>query len=67
MCKELEMIAIHISVCPADVAFLGEYIKTMASVARATNIQQGETNIEMGWLLPTITTLMLKLEKSVSL
>ncbi|XP_030638641.1 alpha-1,3-mannosyl-glycoprotein 4-beta-N-acetylglucosaminyltransferase B [Chanos chanos] len=49
---------------PADIAFLGEYTTTMSSVAKAINILQGESNIQMGWLLPTITSLIAKLEKT---
>ncbi|KAL0202415.1 hypothetical protein M9458_000433, partial [Cirrhinus mrigala] len=49
---------------PADIAFLGEYVTTMSQVAKSLNILQGEVNIQMGWLLPTITTLTTKLEKS---
>lgn len=45
-------------------AFLGEYVTTMSPVAKSLNILQGEVNIQMGWLLPTITTLTTKLEKS---
>ncbi|RXN21849.1 zinc finger BED domain-containing 1-like protein [Labeo rohita] len=51
---------------PADIAFLGEYVTTMSPVAKSLNILQGEVNIQMGWLLPTITTLTIKLEKSRS-
>ncbi|XP_058601183.1 uncharacterized protein LOC131520737 isoform X2 [Onychostoma macrolepis] len=49
---------------PAEMAFLGEYTTTMNPVAKATNILQGDSNIQMGWLLPTITTLITKLEKT---
>ncbi|KAL0151050.1 hypothetical protein M9458_053563, partial [Cirrhinus mrigala] len=49
---------------PADIAFLGEYVTTMSPVVKSLNILQGEVNIQMGWLLPTITTLTTKLEKS---
>ncbi|XP_073709424.1 zinc finger BED domain-containing protein 4-like [Misgurnus anguillicaudatus] len=49
---------------PADIAFLGEYVTTMSPVAKSLNILQGEVNIQMGWLLPTITTLTTKLEKT---
>ncbi|XP_028854978.1 uncharacterized protein LOC114801150 isoform X2 [Denticeps clupeoides] len=41
-----------------------EYVTTMSPVAKSLNILQGEVNIQMGWLLPTITTLTTKLEKS---
>lgn len=44
-------------------AFLSEYATTMSPVAKAINILQGEKDVQMGWLLPTITTLITKLEK----
>uniref|UniRef100_A0AAY4ACV2 Transposase n=1 Tax=Denticeps clupeoides TaxID=299321 RepID=A0AAY4ACV2_9TELE len=46
---------------PADI---GEYVTTMSPVVKSLNILQGEVNIHMGWLFPTITTLTTKLEKS---
>ncbi|XDV26115.1 hypothetical protein PO909_029899 [Leuciscus waleckii] len=49
---------------PADIAFLGEYVTTMSPVVKSLNILQREVNVQMGWLLPTITTLTTKLEKS---
>ncbi|XP_056453203.1 uncharacterized protein LOC130387936 [Gadus chalcogrammus] len=54
----------HHRYSPADIAFLGEYVTTMSPVAKSLNKLQGEVNIQMGWLLPTITTLTTKLEKS---
>ena len=36
----------------------------MSPVAQAINILQAETNVQMGWLLPTITMLTSKLEKA---
>ncbi|XP_056464754.1 uncharacterized protein LOC130404153 [Gadus chalcogrammus] len=56
--------SVSIRYSPADIAFLGEYVTTMSPVAKSLNILQGEVNIQMGWLLPTITTLTTKLEKS---
>lgn len=41
----------------AEIAFLNEYAKTMKPVAKAVNILQGEANVQMGWLVPTITLL----------
>ncbi|XP_051800990.1 uncharacterized protein LOC127537594 isoform X1 [Acanthochromis polyacanthus] len=48
---------------PAELAFLGEYAIVMTPVAQATNILQAETNAQMGWLLPTITLLSVKLDR----
>ncbi len=56
--------SVSIRYSPADIAFLGEYVTTMSPVAKSLNILQGEINIQMGWLLLTITTLTTKLEKS---
>ena len=36
----------------------------MSPVEKSLNILQGEVNVQMGWLAPTITTLTTKLEKS---
>ncbi|XP_041852003.1 uncharacterized protein LOC121646934 isoform X2 [Melanotaenia boesemani] len=47
----------------AEIAFLREYAKTMKPVAKAVNILQGEANVQMGWLVPTITLLKAKLEQ----
>ncbi|XP_070815808.1 uncharacterized protein [Chaetodon trifascialis] len=49
---------------PAEIAFLGEYTNTMGPVAKAINILQGESIIQMGWLLPTINILISKLDKT---
>ncbi|XP_027886159.1 uncharacterized protein LOC114152462 [Xiphophorus couchianus] len=48
---------------PAELAFLTEYAAVMSPVAQATNILQAETNTQMGWLLPTIHLLQIKLDK----
>lgn len=48
---------------PAELAFLSEYAAVMSPVAQATNILQAETNAQMGWLLPTIHLLQVKLDK----
>lgn len=37
-------------------------MKTMAPVAKALDVLQGETNVQMGWLVPTITILKNKLQ-----
>ena len=49
---------------PVELKFLTEYVTTMSPVALAINILQAETNVQMGWLLPTITLLSSKLEKA---
>ncbi|CAL9694236.1 unnamed protein product [Knipowitschia caucasica] len=47
---------------PAEIAFLSEYVKIMCPVAKAIDVLQGETNVQMGWLIPTITLLKTKLQ-----
>ncbi|XP_060783091.1 uncharacterized protein LOC132890299 [Neoarius graeffei] len=47
---------------PVELAFLAEYTKTMTPVAKALDVLQGETNVQMGWLVPTITILKNKLQ-----
>ena len=47
---------------PVEIAFLTEYAKTMRPVAKALDVLQGETNVHMGWLVPTITLLKAKLQ-----
>ncbi|KAM7383527.1 hypothetical protein PAMP_003173 [Pampus punctatissimus] len=39
-----------------------EYVKTMGPVAKTLDLYQGESNVQMGWLLPTITLLKAKLQ-----
>lgn len=41
---------------------LAEYSKTMSPVAKALDVLQGETSMQMGWLVPTITLLSTKLQ-----
>lgn len=48
---------------PAELAFLTEYAAAMSPVAQATNILQAEANAMMGWLLPTINLLTIKLDR----
>ncbi|KAM9707696.1 uncharacterized protein ACNS7B_000215 [Menidia menidia] len=48
---------------PAELAFLSEFAVVMTPVAQATNILQAETNVQMGWLLPTVKLLISKLER----
>ncbi|GAA6095125.1 uncharacterized protein LOC125145657 [Tachysurus ichikawai] len=48
---------------PAELAFLAEYAAVMSPVTQATNILQAEANAMMGWLLPTINLLTVKLDK----
>ncbi|XP_039513041.1 uncharacterized protein LOC120468591 [Pimephales promelas] len=48
---------------PAELAFLTEYVATMSPIAKALNIMQTEVNVHMGWLVPTITLLSVKLDR----
>ncbi|KAJ8358396.1 hypothetical protein AAFF_G00010350 [Aldrovandia affinis] len=48
---------------PAEIAFLSEYCTVMKPLVRALNILQSETNTHMGWLLPTIYQLEVKLKR----
>ncbi|KAK7158575.1 hypothetical protein R3I94_005030 [Phoxinus phoxinus] len=48
---------------PAELTFLAEYAAAMSPVAQATNILQAEANAMMGWLLPTINLLTVKLDR----
>ena len=50
----------------AELAFLTEYAVAMSPVAQATNILQAEANAMMGWLLPTINLLTIKLDSQVA-
>uniref|UniRef100_A0AAR2KCB7 HAT C-terminal dimerisation domain-containing protein n=1 Tax=Pygocentrus nattereri TaxID=42514 RepID=A0AAR2KCB7_PYGNA len=45
---------------PVELAFLGEYVKTMSPVAKTLDVLQGETSVQMGWMVPTITLLRTK-------
>ncbi|XP_067249374.1 zinc finger BED domain-containing protein 4-like [Chanodichthys erythropterus] len=48
---------------PAELAFLSDYASTMNRVSKALNILQGEVDVHMGWLVPTITLLTVKLDR----
>ncbi|RXN06094.1 transposase [Labeo rohita] len=48
---------------PVELSFLAEYAKTMSPVAKALDVLQGETSVQMGWLVPTITLLRTKLQQ----
>ncbi|KAL1256577.1 hypothetical protein QQF64_012122 [Cirrhinus molitorella] len=48
---------------PAELAFLSDYASTMNPVSKALNILQGEVDVHMGWLVPTITLLTVKLDR----
>ena len=37
---------------PVELAFLAEYGKTISPVAKALDVLQGETSVQMGWLVP---------------
>lgn len=47
---------------PVEPAFLAEYTKTMSPFAKVLDVLQGEANVQMGWLVPTITLLQAKLQ-----
>ncbi|XP_019911633.1 uncharacterized protein LOC109616853 [Esox lucius] len=47
---------------PVELAFLAEYTKTMSPFAKALDVLQGEANVQMGWLVPTIKLLQAKLQ-----
>ncbi len=48
---------------PVEIAFLEEYARTMSPLAKALNILQAEIDVQMGWLLPTLTLLISKLDQ----
>ena len=48
---------------PQEVTFLKEYSEVMRPLAQALNLLQGEENMFMGFLLPTLTALKQKLNK----
>lgn len=48
---------------PAELAFLTEYVATMGPISKALNILQAEKDVHMGWLVPTITLLNVKLDR----
>ncbi|XP_058254518.1 uncharacterized protein LOC131359012 [Hemibagrus wyckioides] len=48
---------------PVEIAFLEEYAGTMSPLDKALNILQAEIDVQMGWLLPTLTLLILKLDR----
>lgn len=48
---------------PAELAFLSDYVSTMNPVSKALNILQGEVDVHMGWLVPTIMLLTVKLDR----
>lgn len=55
--------ALKIPMCsPAELAFLTEYVATMGPISKALNILQAEKDVHMGWLVPTITLLNVKLD-----
>ena len=48
---------------PAELSFLTEYASTMNPISKALNILLGEVDGHMGWLVPTITLLTVKLDR----
>lgn len=59
----LSVCCLHHRFNPAELAFLSEFAVVMTPVSQATNILQTETNVQMGWLLPTIKLLKYKLDR----
>ncbi|XP_030296651.1 uncharacterized protein LOC115595940 [Sparus aurata] len=59
ICAELKVPMFY----PVELTFQKEYYTTMSPVAQSINILQGEVEVQMGWLLPTISLLSSKLEK----
>ncbi|KAK6318137.1 hypothetical protein J4Q44_G00114280 [Coregonus suidteri] len=59
LCTDFEVPMLN----PAELAFLTEYAATMSPVAKDINILQAETNVQMGWLLPTVNLLITKLDR----
>lgn len=52
----------HHSFNPDEFAIVTEYVTAMSPVTQATNILQAESNNQMGWLLPTINLLTIRLD-----
>lgn len=48
---------------PAEMLFLTEWANTMRPVAKVLDILQAETNTQLGWLLPSVHQLSLKLQR----
>lgn len=63
----MKLLIVVVSMCdrlsPVEIAFLEEYARTMSPVAKALNILQAEIDVQMGWLLPTLTLLISKLDR----
>ena len=47
---------------PVEIVYIKEYVKVMRPMVDALDILQGEKNVGMGFLLPTITILQRKLQ-----
>lgn len=47
---------------PVEIVYIKEYVKVMRPIVDALDILQGEKNVGMGFLLPTITILQRQLE-----
>lgn len=60
---ELLFCCLNVRLSSVEIAFLEEYARTMGPVSKALNILQAETDVQMGWLLPTLTLLITKLDK----
>lgn len=63
----MKLLIVVVSMCdrlsPVEIAFLEEYARTMSPIAKALNILQAEIDVQMGWLLPTLTLLISKLDR----
>lgn len=47
---------------PAEEEFIREYVKVMEPISEALNVLQADVNISIGYLLPTLTILLNKME-----
>lgn len=62
MCFVLILFSLLYRFTPVELSFMTEYVKTMSPVAKALDVLQGDTTVQMGWLVPTITLLKMKLQ-----
>ena len=50
---------------PTEVSYIQEYVKVMEPLVNALNILQGQENVSMGYLLPTLNILKNKFEAMI--